>query len=90
MTTNANVEVANIELAMQILQNLIPDALDHAPREVQEKFNNALLNIAINRIIEIEGKSDTVDILLRLVNALVNDCLPLPENPIMLSKNMDS
>ncbi len=86
MNSDAEVDIANIELAMQTLYKLIPAALDQAPKEVQDKFNNALLNIAINRIIEVEGRPDTVKILLRLVNALINDCVPIPGHPIALTK----
>lgn len=89
MNMSSDVDIANIEFAMLTLQKLIPSALDQAPMEVQEKFNNALLNIAVNRIIEVEGRPDTVKILLRLVNALVNDCVPIPGHPIALSEQTE-
>ena len=72
-------------LAMRALERLVPAALNRAPPPVRAKFNNALLNVAVNRLIDIEGPTTAATILWRLADLLENGHRPTPESPIELT-----
>ena len=48
-------DIAHTEMAMAALDGLMPEALSRCSPEVRDRFDNALLNVAVNRIIAVEG-----------------------------------
>ena len=66
--------------AMAILQRLTPDVL--TPR-LRNCFDNALLNVAVHRVIEVEGAQRTATILLRLAEAVLAEANP--QEPVELT-----
>ena len=79
-------EAYHTEMAMEVLSQLIPGALDHASAEVRNRFDNALLNMAVNRIVKAEGSVFTATILWRLADALQSGQTPSAEQPIDLTR----
>ena len=65
-------QLKHTEMAMRALQDLVPTALNFAPMEVQETFNNAMLNIAVNRILALEGPTITATLLWRLSDRMAD------------------
>ena len=59
-----------ITLAMEAVDLQISDLIKAVPPGAQQKLNNALLNIAVNRIVEAEGSGFTAQLLGDLVYAL--------------------
>lgn len=74
------------ELAMYTLQLLIPNALDDSGPMVRARFDNAMLNIAVNRIVEVEGSSAAATILWRIADAIGAGQRPASGSPIELSQ----
>ena len=79
-------EAYHTELAMEVLSQLIPEALDQASADVRSRFDNALLNMAVNRIVNVEGPVFTATILWRLADALQSGQTPSAEQPIDLTR----
>ena len=79
-------EAYHTELAMEVLSQLIPEALDQASTDVRSRFDNALLNMAVNRIVNVEGPVFTATILWRLADALQSGQIPSAEQPIDLTR----
>lgn len=74
-----------VELAMEILERRIEPVVSEAPLSAQTRFNNALLNLAINRIVAVEGGKFTAAILWRFADAIANGARPAPGTPIALT-----
>ena len=85
-SANVDVDALHTEQAMQILQRMIPESLRAAGPAVEGRFDNAMLNIAVNRILEVEGAARTATILLRLADAVGQQVVPEVGAPIDLSK----
>ena len=79
-------EAYHTELAMEVLSQLIPEALDQASADVRSRFDNALLNMAVNRIVNVEGPVFTATILWRWADALQSGQTPSAEQPIDLTR----
>ncbi|MEM7002350.1 MAG: hypothetical protein AAF529_16285 [Pseudomonadota bacterium] len=79
-------DAIHTETAMQILQNMIPDILDEAGPAVRARFDNAILNIAVTRILEVEGPARTATILMRLAEAVAHQPVPEPGAPVDLTQ----
>jgi hypothetical protein len=62
MVGDASVEVAQLQAVMQRIQQ----SLRSIPAEQREYVANALLNLAVSRMVNEEGGARTVSILLRL------------------------
>ena len=79
-------EAYHTELAMDALSQLIPESLNHASVDFRSGFDNALLNMAVNRIVNVEGPVFTATILWRLADALQSGQTPSAEQPIDLTR----
>ena len=71
-------EARQTEVAMTILQDMVPAALDAAGPQVRARFDNALLNVAVHRILDVEGEQVTATILMRLADARMSGQVPKP------------
>tara|TARA_B100000212_G_scaffold140031_1_gene105491 strand:- start:443 stop:718 length:276 start_codon:yes stop_codon:yes gene_type:complete len=74
-----------VELAMETLERRIEPVVSEAPLTAQTRFNNALLNLAVNRIVAAEGGKFTAGILLRLAEAIARGAKPTPRAPVDLT-----
>ncbi|MAH25211.1 MAG: hypothetical protein CMP82_16100 [Gammaproteobacteria bacterium] len=74
-----------VELAMETLERRIEPIVSEAPLSAQTRFNNALLNLAVNRIVAVEGGKFTAGILWRLADAIANGAKPTPGAPVDLT-----
>lgn len=72
-------------VAMSLLQPAIVDAMRGQDTAIQARLNNALLNVAVNRIIEAEGHCRAATLLWRLVDVLMAGTSPTPDAPVNLS-----
>ena len=89
METTIDPDAHYTQVAMRALSRFVPSSLDDAPDAVRTRFNNALLNVAVNRLIEVEGRTAAATILWRIVDALQDGYLPTPERPIDLTRRDD-
>ena len=72
-------------LAMRALSRLVPDALADAPDSIRERFDNALLNVAVNRVVEAEGHIVAATILWRLADVLQEGRTATAHRPVDLT-----
>ena len=79
-------ESRNTQLAMQTINNSLSDLIASEPTEIQERFTNALLNIAVHRLIHDEGSNTAASILWRLVDIIQNDPNAMLDQPIELNQ----
>ena len=79
-------ESKNTQLAMQTIDNSLSELIAGEPREIQERFTNALLNIAVHRLIHDEGSNTAASILWRLVDIIQNDPHAMLDHPIELNQ----
>jgi hypothetical protein len=70
---------------METLERRIEPIVSEAPLSAQTRFNNALLNLAVNRIVAVEGGKFTAGILWRLADAIANGAKPTPRAPVDLT-----
>lgn len=78
--------IRQTETAMAALEELLPDSIDDAPESTRTVFNNALLNVAVNRIIAMEGVEVTAGILWRLTEVVATGRRPGACEPAELSR----
>ena len=76
----------NTRLAMQAINESLSELIKNEPNEIQERFTNALLNIAIHRLIEDEGASKAATILWRLVDVIENEPTTNLDGPVELNQ----
>ena len=74
-----------VELAMETLEQKIEPIVSNAPVSAQARFNNALLNLAVNKIVAAEGAQFTAGILWRLADAIANGPVPTPGRAVDLT-----
>ena len=55
MTVDIDPDVVHTEIAMQVLDRMIPDILEENGPAVRARFYNALLNLAVSRLVAAEG-----------------------------------
>ena len=79
-------ESRNTQLAMQTINDSLSDLIASEPTEIQERFTNALLNIAVHRLIHDEGSNTAASILWRLVDTIQNDPNAMLDQPIELNQ----
>ena len=79
-------ESRNTELAMQTINNSLSELIASEPTEIQERFTNALLNIAVHRLINDEGSNTATSILWRLVGIIQNDPHEMLDHSIELNQ----
>lgn len=76
-----DLEVAELQSVMQRIR----DSLHHIPESQRMYVGNALLNLAICRMLRETGKQRTATVLIRLVDAVLDhEQPPPPEAPIDL------
>ncbi|MEM8768689.1 MAG: hypothetical protein AAGE43_14675 [Pseudomonadota bacterium] len=78
-------DALHTERAMELLEAALPATVEAAGPAIKARFNNALLNVAVNRILAEEGASTTATILWRIADALSEGAKPTPGNPVDLS-----
>ena len=71
--------------AMEVLASWIPRLYREVESDIADRFDNALLNIAVHRLVEEEGKAKTATILFRLAEAVAADDQRLSDNPVELT-----
>lgn len=71
--------------AMEVLSSWIPRLYREVEPDIADRFDNALLNIAVHRLVEEEGKAKTAAILFRLAEAVAADDQRLSNNPVELT-----
>lgn len=69
----ADVDAYYTHIAMRALARFVPASFDAAPAAVRARFDNALLNVAVSRLVEAEGKTTAATILWRLADVLQDD-----------------
>lgn len=82
---NQDAEVVLIEEAMSVLSRALDRAMLEVEPRVRDRYDNALLNVAVNRLIDTEGDDRTAGILWRLADALSSGSKPTANCPIDLS-----
>lgn len=75
------VEVAQLQSVMQRIQCTLRDV----PPAQREYIANALLNLAVSRMLKEEGESQTASILLRLGDVVASGSQPPPERAVDLT-----
>jgi len=75
-------EVAQLQSVMHRIQYMLRDV----PQAQREYIANALLNLAVSRMLKEEGHSQTASILMRLGDAVGSGEVPPPERPVDLSR----
>lgn len=77
-----DVDVYYTEKAMCALSEVLKESYDSLPDDLRDYFDNALLNIAVNRILEAEGPVTTATLLWRIADALQSGVKPTASNPL--------
>lgn len=72
--------------AMDLLESWIPDFLKSLDPDIADRFNNALLNIVVHRLIEEEGHAAVATILWRLAETVATGQEQHPSAPVELTK----
>ena len=72
--------------AMDLLHSWIPDFLEGLDPDIADRFNNALLNIVVHRLIEEEGHAAVATILFRLAETVATGQEHHPSAPVELTK----
>ena len=78
-------DVWAVEVAMETLERRIKPIVSDAPLSAQTRFNNALLDLAVNRIVALEGSKFTAGILWRLADAIADGKKPEPGKAVDLT-----
>ncbi|MEM7364766.1 MAG: hypothetical protein AAF525_12135 [Pseudomonadota bacterium] len=78
-------DAVHTEIAMQVLDRMIPDILDQNGPAVRARFDNALLNLAVNRLVAAEGTSTAATILWRLADVIQSGVDATPDKPADLT-----
>ena len=82
MDDDRGVEVAQLQSVMHRIQSSLRDV----PQAQREYIANALLNLAVSRMVKEEGRSLTASILLRLGDVVASsDAPPAPERAVDLT-----
>jgi hypothetical protein len=82
MDDDRGVEIAQLQSVMHRIQSSLHDV----PQAQREYIANALLNLAVSRMVKEEGKSLTASILLRLGDVVANgESSPAPERAVDLT-----
>lgn len=79
------IEVAQLQAVMHRIQSMLLDV----PQAQREYIANALLNLAVSRMVSEEGSSQAASILLRLGDVVATGDQPPPQRAIDLTR-MDS
>jgi hypothetical protein len=77
--------ISALESTMDVLEEQIPVVFDQTPHHLRASFDNALLNLAVNRIIAMEGEQVTSSILWRLADVIASGIKPTSDEPVELT-----
>lgn len=77
-----DVDVYYTEKAMCALSEVLKESFDSLPDDLKDHFDNALLNIAVNRIVRAEGPVTTATLLWRISDVLQSGIKPTASNPL--------
>ena len=79
-------EYQDTQQAMRKINDSLPEIMADEPQAIQERLTNALLNIAVHRLIHDEGPNTAASILWRLVDAIENEPTNNGDHPIELNQ----
>lgn len=85
MTVSIDPDVVHTEIAMQVLDRMIPDILEENGPAVRARFDNALLNLAVSRLVAAEGAVAAATILWRLADVVQSGTHATSDNPADLT-----
>ena len=77
--------ISALKSTMNVLEGKIITVFDETPRHLRASFDNALLNLAVSRIIAVEGEQVTSGILWRLADVIASGTKPTLEQPVDLN-----
>jgi len=77
--------ISALDSAMHVLEEKILTVFEQTPLDLRANFDNALLNLAVNRIIAMEGEQVTSGILWRLADVIASGVKPTIEEPVELT-----
>ncbi|MDA9999212.1 hypothetical protein N9E70_00850 [bacterium] len=77
--------ISALDSAMHVLEEKILTVFEQTPLDLRASFDNALLNLAVNRIIAMEGEQVTSGILWRLADVIASGVKPTIEEPVELT-----
>tara|TARA_B110000444_G_C18495383_1_gene435462 strand:+ start:77 stop:415 length:339 start_codon:yes stop_codon:yes gene_type:complete len=77
--------ISALDSAMQVLEEKMLTVFEQTPLDLRASFDNALLNLAVNRIIAMEGEQVTSGILWRLADVIASGVKPTIEEPVELT-----
>jgi len=77
--------ISALDSAMHVLEEKMLTVFEQTPLDLRASFDNALLNLAVNRIIAMEGEQVTSGILWRLADVIASGVKPTIEEPVELT-----
>lgn len=77
------------DVAMRAIARRAPALLAEESPAVRARLDNALLNVAVNRLVRAEGRASAATILWRLADALQDGGPATPQRPIDLTAQDD-
>lgn len=82
---DCGIEVAQLQSVMQRIQSMLHDV----PQAQREYIANALLNLAVSRMVKEEGMTQTASILMRLGDVVASGEHPPPQRAVDLTRLHD-
>ena len=83
---NADLDLQKTVKAMELLDTWIARLQEQFAPDIVDRFDNALLNIAVHRLVEEEGAKKTATMLYRLAEIIAEGEERSIENPVELTK----
>jgi hypothetical protein len=83
---NADLDLQKTVKAMELLDTWIARLQEQFAPDIVDRFDNALLNIAVHRLVEEEGAKKTATMLYRLAEIIAEGKERSFENPVELTK----
>ena len=83
---NADLDLQKTVKAMELLDTWIARLQEQFAPDIVDRFDNALLNIAVHRLVDEEGAKKTATMLYRLAEIIAEGKERSFENPVELTK----
>jgi predicted nucleic acid-binding protein len=83
---NADLDLQKTVKAMELLDTWIARLQEQFAPDIVDRFDNALLNIAVHRLVDEEGARKTATMLFRLAEIIAEGKDRSFENPVELNK----
>ena len=83
---NADLDLQKTVKAMELLDTWITRLQEQFAPDIVDRFDNALLNIAVHRLVDEEGAKKTATMLYRLAEIIAEGEERSIENPVELTK----